>query len=124
MEGLYGLLGDRWCLGGDFNVLRFPSEKLGMAGRGRSSRSMKDFDTFINEIGLRDLNINNVDFTWSNGRLSSRLNRCLFFPGWEDIFLSVRQEALIRVALDNFPIIVNTNPFKWGASPFSFENMW
>lgn len=27
LAGLYGLCGERWCLGGNFNVARFPSEK-------------------------------------------------------------------------------------------------
>ena len=124
LAGLYGFCGDRWCLGGDFNIVRFPYEKLGVAGRGRLSKSMKDFNTFINETGLRDLNLTNAEFTWSNGRSSSRLDRFLFSLGWEDMFHSVRQEALIRVVSDHFPIIVNTNPFKWGPSPFRFENMW
>ena len=51
LAGLYGLCGDKWCVGGDFNVVRFPSEKL---NGGRFTRSMIDFDSFISETGLRD----------------------------------------------------------------------
>lgn len=41
---------------GDFNVVRFPLEKL---GGGRITRSMKDFDSFIRETGTRDTALNN-----------------------------------------------------------------
>ena len=85
---------------------------------------MKDFDLFINETNLRDPSIGNVEFTWTNGRVHSRLDRFIFTMGWEDLFPTVRQGALVRIESDHFPIILDTNPFKWGPSPFRFENMW
>lgn len=27
LAGLYGVCGPNWCVGGDFNVVKFPSEK-------------------------------------------------------------------------------------------------
>ena len=44
LAGLYGLCAECWCVGGDFNVDRFPSEKL---NGGRITWSMRNFDTFI-----------------------------------------------------------------------------
>ncbi|RVW47845.1 hypothetical protein CK203_092926 [Vitis vinifera] len=34
------------------------------------------------------------------------------------------QEALIRRTSDHWPIVMDTNPFMWGPTPFRFENMW
>ncbi|RVW57718.1 hypothetical protein CK203_111685 [Vitis vinifera] len=34
------------------------------------------------------------------------------------------QEVLPRWTLDHWPIVLDTNPFKWGPTPFRFENMW
>ena len=34
------------------------------------------------------------------------------------------QEALPRRTSDHWPIVLDTNPFKWGPTPFRFENMW
>lgn len=36
----------------------------------------------------------------------------------------VRQEALVGVELDHFPILLDTTPFKCGPYPFRFENKW
>ena len=41
-----------WCVGGDFNVVRFPSERLGAAGY---TSSMLDFSNFISANGLVDI---------------------------------------------------------------------
>jgi hypothetical protein len=41
-----------WCIGGDFNVIGFPSERSG--GR-RISAAMREFSDFIFEKGLMDL---------------------------------------------------------------------
>ncbi|RVW99862.1 Transposon TX1 uncharacterized 149 kDa protein [Vitis vinifera] len=63
----------RWCVGGDFNVIRRISEKLG----------------------------------------ETRLTFNMSF-----------QEALPRWTSDHSPICLETNPLKWGPTPFRFENMW
>jgi hypothetical protein len=41
-----------WCFGGDFNVVRYPSEK---SGASRYSPAMADFSAFIFEQGLLDI---------------------------------------------------------------------
>ncbi|RVX05611.1 hypothetical protein CK203_027315 [Vitis vinifera] len=37
--------------------------------------------------------------------------------------LSSLQEVLPRCTSDHWPIVLDTNPFKWGPTPFRFENM-
>lgn len=67
--------------GGDFNVIRFPNERL----EGSSSNvGIRGFDTFIRECGLKYLPLSNAQYTWSifKGRIiSSRLNRFFITPG-------------------------------------------
>lgn len=41
LAGLYGLCGDIWVLGGYFNVVKYPTEKLNAS---RVTRGMRDFD--------------------------------------------------------------------------------
>ena len=48
---LYGLTFPMWCVGGDFNVIRRISEKLGDS---RLTFNMRCFDKFIRESGLLD----------------------------------------------------------------------
>ena len=44
LSDIVGLASPRWCVGGDFNVIRRSLEKLGGS---RLTPSMKDFDDFI-----------------------------------------------------------------------------
>ena len=63
---------------GDFNVVRFPSERL---GSNAFIASMREFSNFISEQGLIDLPLQGGSFTWSNSRevaSKARLDRFLF----------------------------------------------
>ena len=65
------------CFGGDFNAVRFPSERF---GSGPFSSAMVNFSDFISELGLIDLPFEGGTFTWSNSRevaSCSRLDRFL-----------------------------------------------
>ena len=63
LSDLFGLTYPSWCVGGDFNVIRRRSEKLGGS---RVTSSMRDFDGFIRESELHDPPLRNASFTWSN----------------------------------------------------------
>ncbi|KAJ9707044.1 hypothetical protein PVL29_002161 [Vitis rotundifolia] len=121
---IFGLSSPLWCVGGDFNVIRRSSEKLG--GSSLTS-SMKDFDSFIRECELLDPPLRNASFTWSNLQESpvcKRLDRFLYSNEWGQLFSQGLQETLPRRTSDHCPIVLDTNPFKWGPTPFRFENMW
>ncbi len=52
-----------WCVFGDFNVIRFPSERLGCR---RLSPPMLEFSDFIEDLNLVDLPLGGGGrFTWS-----------------------------------------------------------
>ncbi|RVW61143.1 Transposon TX1 uncharacterized 149 kDa protein [Vitis vinifera] len=51
LSDIAGLSHPRWCVGGDFNVIRRSSEKLGGS---RLTPCMKDFDEFIRDCELID----------------------------------------------------------------------
>ncbi|KAJ9709801.1 hypothetical protein PVL29_001319 [Vitis rotundifolia] len=121
---IFGLSYPLWCVGGDFNVIRRSSEKLGGSSL---SPSMKDFDSFIRECELLDPPLRNASFTWSNLQESpvcKRLDRFLYLNEWGQLFPQSLKEALPRRTSDHWPIVLDTNPFKWGPTPFRFENMW
>ena len=56
--------------------------------------------------------------------ICKRLDRFLFSSEWDSFFSQNIQEALPRWTSDHSPIYLETNPFKWGPTPFRFENMW
>ncbi|RVW35456.1 hypothetical protein CK203_097212 [Vitis vinifera] len=52
------------------------------------------------------------------------LDRFLYSNEWEQLFPQSLQEVLPRWTSDHWLIVLETNPFKWGPTPFRFENMW
>uniref|UniRef100_A0A2N9H0K3 Reverse transcriptase domain-containing protein n=1 Tax=Fagus sylvatica TaxID=28930 RepID=A0A2N9H0K3_FAGSY len=126
-EELSGLL-SWWdapcCIGGDFNVVQFPSEKLGLMS---FNSTMHEFNDFISECGLLDIPLEGGLFTWSNNRdvlAMSKIDRFLFSPTWADHFGLVNQRRLPRLLSDHFPIRLDCGRIVGGKSPFRFENMW
>ena len=96
LQDLYGLTFPMWCIGGDFNVIRRISEKLGDS---RLTFNMRCFDEFIRESGLLDPPLRNAAFTWSNMQVDpicKRLDRFLFSSEWDSFFSQSLQEALPR----------------------------
>ena len=51
LVGLSEICGSKWCLGGDFNVVRNVGEKRNSLS---NTRSMRIFDELIRELELRD----------------------------------------------------------------------
>ena len=113
-----------WCVGGDFNVVCFPSERSGIAN---FSSAMLRFSYFISEQSLIDLPLVWGNFTWFNSRevvASSKLDMFLLSTDWEEKFPSVCQRRLPRLMSDHFPILLEGRNLHEGKKPFRFENMW
>ena len=110
-----------WCVGGDFNVARYPTERLGSAD---FSPAMREFSDFIFSMGLIDLPMEGGSFTWSNARSRSRIDRFLCSLTLEDHFSKLVQRRLPRLLSDHFPISLSCGFMQRRKSPFRFENMW
>ena len=57
LQDLSGLTFPKWCVGGDFNVIRRTSKKLGGP---RVTPTMRDFDDFIRDCELIDPPLRNA----------------------------------------------------------------
>jgi hypothetical protein len=110
-----------WCIGGDFNVTLFHSERSGGA---RLRRAVTDFVNFIADQGLMDLPLAGGVSTWSNSTSWSRLDRFLVSPEWELSFPGLIQKKLLRVCSDHTPILLTRSGLQNGKRSFKFENMW
>ena len=53
-----------WCYIGDFNIVCFPSERLGGS---RLTSAMENFSKFIEELSLLNLPLEWGIYTWSSG---------------------------------------------------------
>jgi hypothetical protein len=112
-----------WCVFGDFNVVRFPSERLGCS---RLSSHMMDFSDFIEESNLVDLPLGGGPYTWSSGSdhpSMSRIDRFLVSFDWEDFYPDVCQKLMPRPLLDHYLILLEVGSMLRGKIPFRFENM-
>ena len=113
-----------WCVFGDFNVVRYPRERLGCTN---FSQAMIDFSDFIDSINLIDLPLLGGPFTWSNGAdppSMSRIDRVLVSRDWEDHFSDVNQKLLPKPVSDYSPLLMEGGGMARGKSAFKFENMW
>jgi endonuclease/exonuclease/phosphatase family metal-dependent hydrolase len=100
-----------WCIGGDFNATRFPSERSGEGNR----HAMRELSDFIFELGLMDFPLAGGAFTWSrtfDPPVWSRIDRFLVSPDWEARFHVSSQKRLPRLYLDHFPILLDCGDFS------------
>ena len=110
-----------WCVGGDFNLVRYPTER---AGSSDFSSSMRDFSDFIFSMGLLDLPMEGGNLTWSNACSRSRLDRFLCSPSFVNHFSRTVRKRLPRLLSDHFPILLSCGFLQRRQSPFRFETMW
>ena len=113
-----------WCYIEDFNIIRFPSERLGGS---HLTPAMENFSEFIKELNLIDLSLKGGSYTWFSGSdqpSMSRIDRALVSHDWEDHHPDVIQWVLPHPISDHIPILVETGRVLRGQSPFRFENMW
>ncbi|XP_034710620.1 uncharacterized protein LOC117933367 [Vitis riparia] len=124
LGAIRGLWSNPWCIGGDFNVIRFPSER---SREGRLSGTMRRFSEVLDELALRDLPLQGGPYTWSgglNGQSRSRLDRFPISEDSENHFSGVSQCTLPRPVFNHFPILLDGGGVRRGPIPFRFENMW
>ena len=110
-----------WCIGGDFNASISPSESN---KGGRVTQAMCRFVVVLDDLGVRDLPLQEGPFTWSggsNGRVMSRIDRFLVSGDWESYFSSVTQSTLPRPVSDHFPILLDGGGIRLGPPPSSLK---
>lgn len=112
---------------GNFNVLLYEHEKKG--GNTSHLEGRLDLMDFINKEDLMDMDLQGIDFMWSNKRVGyeciqafldrflislDQTNGCVFS-------LSVIQ----KIASNHFPLQFKDEPFQARNNfPFRFEKMW
>ncbi|XP_035539695.1 uncharacterized protein LOC118344047 [Juglans regia] len=85
---------------------------------------MEEFSEFMFDLDLMDLPLAGGEYTWSNSRRWSRLDRFLVSPSWEAHYSELYQKRLARVCSNHFPIMLDCGGINRGRQYFKFENMW
>ena len=112
-----------WCLVGDFNIFRYPCERLGCE---LFSPTMFAFLDNIESNSLVDLPLEGASFTWfrdSGLPPMSRIDKALVSLNWEEHFENVSQRVLPCVISDHCLLLLEAGVVQCGRSAFKFENV-
>ena len=112
-----------WCAIGDFNVIRFPSERLGCTS---FSPVMLEFSYWIDQLNLKELPLAGGAYTWYSGTTPpsmSWIDQAPVSPDWENHFPDVIQKMFSHPISDHCPILVEAGGLRQGKSYFKFKNM-
>ncbi|WMV15422.1 hypothetical protein MTR67_008807 [Solanum verrucosum] len=119
-----GLFNGSWAVCGDFNTVRFPSEKKNCS---RITKSMTDLSDFIEAMSLLDLQLAGGRYTWRKGDkhdIAARLDRFLVSDEWNGGFKNIKQSILQKVTSDHSPILLQCGNWEPVRSYFKFESWW
>ncbi|KAL7265495.1 hypothetical protein ACSBR1_003298 [Camellia fascicularis] len=109
--------------GGDFNEIRFISERKGCL---RKDMGVKDFNDFINRLELSDLPMQRRSFAWCNamkGDRWSRIDRFLVDHVWLERF-QLKQWGLSKCISYHCPVLLMEDERDGGPKHFWFINAW
>jgi endonuclease/exonuclease/phosphatase family metal-dependent hydrolase len=111
-----------WVLAGDFNIYRYVNEKI---NSNINWTAMDEFNTWINDMQLMDVDIANSKYTWSNKRREPtlvKLDRVLINLHWSQRFLHSECRALPRPTSDHKPVLLDTTNTVVQTKKFRYED--
>ncbi|GJY48562.1 RNA-directed DNA polymerase, eukaryota [Tanacetum coccineum] len=108
---------------GDFNEVRSADERLGSVF---NMQGAADFNDFISNSGLIDIQLEGYSFTWSHPSASkmSKLDRFLLTEGFISVFPHISAICLDRHLSDHRPILLCDVIADYGATPFRLYHSW
>lgn len=128
LEELVGKINNTNCsfiMGGDFNLIRFASEK---SSQHIDQSKMDLFNKFISDTRIKEMLRKGSKFTWTNKQeqpVMCTLDRVFTSYDWDFHFPWATCEALTRVGSDHNPILVNTEDARVSHPyVFRFEMAW
>lgn len=113
-----------WLIVGDFNLLRFSSDKNTSSFRKAEADA---FNQVLNDLALIELPLLDRRFTWSNKRSSptlERIDRAFINLAWDSAFPNTTLTSLTRFTSDHVPLIVHVNTLLPRNSQFKYEPAW
>ena len=85
---------------------------------------MKEFEEWINDIGLVELALIGRNFTWRRGSQCSKLDRTLVDPQWIQRCNSLKLSSLKCSLSDHIPLLLESVEVNWGPKPFQNLDAW
>ena len=99
-----------WCIVGDFNNIRTPSERSRICQRGSGESNTSEFNDWIEELEVVEVPWVGKKFTWfrPNRAARNKLDRFLVSPEWLDKWPGSTQHTLDRNFSDHCPILLRS----------------
>nr|KAJ0211867.1 hypothetical protein LSAT_V11C400195860 [Lactuca sativa] len=112
-----------WIVFRDFNVVRFPEERLGYVF---CQSSAYYFNEFIHSLGLLEIKMGGRRFTYMNstGDKHSKHDRFLVSLNSIEAWPTLNVTTMPRVHSDHSTIILSALQHDFGPTPFIFFNSW
>jgi len=112
-------------LGGDFNLIRFASDK----NNSRINYRWADaFNAWVHKWALLELSASNRRYTWSNNQdnlVMAKIDRIFVSTDWDSGFPLASVKCLDRFPSDHNPLVLDTGPnVFFGKKRFRFEKWW
>ncbi|GAA0157176.1 hypothetical protein LIER_38412 [Lithospermum erythrorhizon] len=108
---------------GDFNVVKGHSEQVGC--KKLDHRAMVDFNDCLINSKLEDAGYIGTTFSWTNGRISKRLDRVLHNQEYGELFPQITVKQLAKTLSDHAPLLVkSSHNIGGGRGSFQFQKMW
>ncbi|GJR42045.1 RNA-directed DNA polymerase, eukaryota [Tanacetum coccineum] len=108
---------------GDFNEVRFASERYGSSFH---ALNFANFNSFIANSNLIDIPLGGYSYTWADKYASnmSKLDRFLVSQGIVDLFPNLTGLVLHRNISDHRPILLKESHVDYGPTPFRLFHSW
>ncbi|XP_074300068.1 uncharacterized protein LOC141631273 [Silene latifolia] len=116
-----------WLIGGDFNNVLFPNERI---GANITSAEMAPFQRCVQACGVEDIKAVSSFFTWTNkqeanSRVYSRIDRALINDAWLHLFPESFANFLSEGMYDHCPCLIQLESNDKARNiSFKYFNMW
>lgn len=120
--------GGLWCILGDFNSIRHPSERVSTSQREGDHNSITEFNDWLSDLAVEEVAWVGRKFTWirPNGNAKSKLDRFFVSDDWASKWPDSTQYVLVldRDFSDHCPILLRAKTVDWGPKPFRVLDCW
>jgi hypothetical protein len=121
LRGLKHRVSDKWLLTGDFNMILSAADKSNAI---LNRRLMGEFREAVNDLELKELNLQGRKFTWSNNHTQTRIDRVFCTAAWDCMMPRVHLQALSSRISDHSPLLLAVGQGIKSFRGFRFEAFW
>ena len=115
------VVGDRWLVIGDFNLILRAEDK---SNANLNRRLMAEFSNTLNFLELKELKLRGRKYTWSNDVTQTRIDRAFCTVDWDLMLPDSTLEAQSSMVSDHSPLILTGNAATSTFRGFRFESFW